>query len=202
MKFEFFFDISSPWTYIAFHNTQKLSKEYNIAVEWRPILVGGIFNTINPSVYEFRENPVPAKIAYRDKDIADCARATGLRLVWEPKVFPVNSVKAMRGCLVAERTGQLVDLANAFFHLYWAEDCDISQNDVLALGCERVGYDETVFFDGINDPAIKQQLKDNTEELMHRGGFGTPTMFLDNKDMYFGNDRLFLVEEAFSRKAD
>lgn len=199
MKFEFFFDISSPWTYIAFHNALQISAEYSIAVEWRPILVGGIFNTINPSVYEFRKNPVPLKIAYRDKDIADCARSTGLRLVWEPKIFPVNSVKAMRGCLVAARTEQLADLANALFTLYWAEDCDISQDDVLALGCDRIGFDKTVFFNGINEPSIKQKLKDNTEELMSRGGFGTPTMFVDKDDMYFGNDRLFLVREAFER---
>ncbi len=201
MQFEFFFDISSPWTYIAFHNVRPIAAEYNVTIEWRPILVGGIFNTINPSVYEFRANPVPAKLAYRDKDIADWARAPGLPLVWEPKVFPVNSVKAMRGCLVAERTGRLVDLADVFFNLYWAEDRDISQDEVLALGCERIGFDQKIFFDGINEPAVKQQLKDNTEELMRRGGFGTPTMFVNKDDMYFGNDRLLLVREAFERGA-
>lgn len=201
MRFEFFFDISSPWTYIAFHNVRPICEEFGVEITWRPILVGGIFNTINPSVYEFRNNPVPAKIAYRDKDIADWARVTGLPLIWEPKVFPVNSVKGMRGCLVAERSGRLVDVANVFFNLYWAEDQDISQDDVLRLGCERIGFDQNVFFDGIAEPAIKQQLKDNTEELMQRGGFGTPTMFVNKTDMYFGNDRLILIREAFERAA-
>jgi 2-hydroxychromene-2-carboxylate isomerase len=201
VQFEFFFDVSSPWTYIAFHSVQPICEEFGVEINWRPILVGGIFNTINPSVYEFRNNPVPAKIAYRDKDIADWARVTGLPLVWEPKVFPVNSVKAMRGCLVAERTGRLMDAADVFFNLYWAEDQDISQDDVLTLGCERIGFDKDVFFGGIADPSIKQQLKDNTEELMQRGGFGTPTMFVNKDDMYFGNDRLILIREAFERAA-
>lgn len=201
MKFEFFFDISSPWTYIAFHNARPICEEFGINITWRPILVGGIFNTINPSVYATREHPVPAKAAYQDKDIADWARVSGLRLKWTPSVFPVNSVKVMRGCLVAERTGRLVDVASVFFDLYWAEDQDISQDDILSLGCERIGFDRDAFFDGIAEPEIKQRLKDNTEELIRRGGFGTPTMFINNNDMYFGNDRLLLVREAFERAA-
>ena len=71
---EFFFDCSSPWTYLAFHNIQPLAKEFDEEISWRPILVGGIFNTINPSVYARREHPVPAKVAYDKKDIADWAR--------------------------------------------------------------------------------------------------------------------------------
>jgi len=58
---EFFFDCSSPWTYLAFHNIQPLAKEFGEEISWRPILVGGIFNSINPSVYAQRDNPVPAK---------------------------------------------------------------------------------------------------------------------------------------------
>ena len=96
---EFFFDISSPWTYLAFHNIQPLAKEFDEEIEWRPILVGGIFNTINPSVYEMRKTPVPAKAIYMLKDLGDWARSAGLAIKMPPSVFPVNSVKAMRGCL-------------------------------------------------------------------------------------------------------
>src|SRR6185437_628430 len=71
---EFFFDCSSPWTYLAFHNIQPLAKEFGEEIIWRPILVGGIFNSINPSVYATRDNPVPAKLAYQKKDMADWAR--------------------------------------------------------------------------------------------------------------------------------
>ena len=58
---EFFFDCSSPWTYLAFHNIQPLAKEFSTEISWRPILVGGIFNSINPSVYVSRAQPVAAK---------------------------------------------------------------------------------------------------------------------------------------------
>src|SRR5258708_5573930 len=61
---DFFFDCSSPWTYLAFHNIQPLAAEFGEHIQWRPILVGGVFNAINPSVYAGRDNPVPAKERY------------------------------------------------------------------------------------------------------------------------------------------
>lgn len=71
MTIEFFFDCSSPWTYFAFHAIQPLAGELEEPITWRPILVGGVFNAVNPSVYASRENPVPAKAAYMLKDLQD-----------------------------------------------------------------------------------------------------------------------------------
>ena len=129
---EFFFDCSSPWTYLAFHNIQPMAAQLGFTIAWRPILVGGVFNTVNPSVYASRDNPVPAKAAYMRKDLDDWARAAGLKIVFPPRVFPVNSVKAMRGCILLEAEHKLVPFARAAFETYWGDDQDISQDDVLA----------------------------------------------------------------------
>ncbi len=112
---EFFFDCSSPWTYLAFSGIEPLAAEYGAEIRWRPFLVGGVFNTVNPSVYASREHPVPAKQAYMRKDLQDWARAAGLRIRFPPSVFPVNSVKAMRGCLLLEAEGGRVPFARAVF---------------------------------------------------------------------------------------
>src|SRR5664279_1979667 len=112
---EVFFDCSSPWTYLAFHNIQPLAKEFGAEISWRPILVGGIFNTINPSVYAWRQAPVPPKERYMRKDIADWARSAGLAIKMRPTVFPVNSVKAMRGCIYLAPEGKLVSFARTVF---------------------------------------------------------------------------------------
>ena len=193
-----YFDISSPWTYLAFENLLKMQAEMGFDIAWKPILVGGIFNTINPSVYQSRETPVPAKAAYMKKDLADWARATGIKILWPPSVFPVNSVKALRGCIWLEPQGKLVPFAQAAFKAYWSDDLDISQDTVLSDLCELVGVDPGGFFAAIADPAIKDQLKVNTEEAMRRGAFGSPTLFIGD-DMYFGNDRLPLVRAALER---
>ncbi len=196
---EFFFDCSSPWTWLAFHNIQPLARELGVEVRWRPVLVGGIFNAVNPSVYEFRERGVPAKQAYLKKDLADWARLAGLKILFPPTVFPVNSVKAMRGCILLEPEGKLVPFAAAVFEAYWSDDRDISQDDVLAELCKRVDVEPARFFEGIARPEVKAQLKANTDEVIARGGFGSPTIFVGD-DMYFGNDRLPLVREAVRRK--
>jgi 2-hydroxychromene-2-carboxylate isomerase len=197
---EFFFDCSSPWTYLAFHNIRPLAEEFGVEISWRPILVGGIFNTVNPSVYVSREKPVPLKARYMKKDLADWARSAGLAIKMPPTVFPVNSVKAMRGCIWLGR--EMVPFARAVFEAYWGDDRDISQDAELAKICSRVGIDSAGFFSGIAQQSIKDQLKANTDEVMARGGFGSPTIFVDKTDMYFGNDRLPLIREAVQRRKE
>jgi 2-hydroxychromene-2-carboxylate isomerase len=197
---EFFFDCSSPWTWLAFRNVQPIARELGVDVRWKPVLVGGIFNAVNPSVYEFRERGVPAKQAYLRKDLADWARLAGVSIRFPPTVFPVNSVKAMRGCLLLEPEGRLVSFAEAVFHAYWSEDRDISQDAVLAELCTGVGVEPERYFAGIARQDIKDRLRANTEEVIARGGFGSPTIFVGGDDMYFGNDRLGLVRDAVLRR--
>lgn len=196
---EFFFDCSSPWTWLAFHNIQPLATEFGVRIDWRPVLVGGIFNAVNPSVYQMRENPVPAKRDYMLKDLQDWARESGLRIRFPPSVFPVNSVKAMRACIVLAEQGRLVPFASHVFEAYWTRDEDISQDAVLAGVCRRIGIDADALLAAITAPQVKQQLKANTDEVIRRGGFGSPTIFIGGDDMYFGNDRLPLVRAALQR---
>jgi 2-hydroxychromene-2-carboxylate isomerase len=196
---EFFFDCSSPWTYLAFENIQPMAAELGAQIVWRPILVGGIFNTINPSVYQSRETPVPAKARYSGKDLQDWARVAGLKIKMPPSVFPVNSVKVMRACIVLEPQGKLVDFARAAFEAYWGDDRDISQDAVIAGICAKAGIEAAPLFAAISQQDIKDALKANTDEVMRRGGFGSPTIFVGGDDMYFGNDRLPLVRAALER---
>ena len=87
---EYFFDCSSPWTYLSFRGILDLSKRKDFEIIWKPILVGGIFNSINPSVYESRKNPVKEKLEYSQKDLLDWANYRGIQINW-PKIFPENS---------------------------------------------------------------------------------------------------------------
>lgn len=196
---EFFFDCSSPWTYLAFHNIAPIAAQTGADIRWRPILVGGVFNSVNPGVYAQRENPVPAKLHYMHKDLQDWARLAGLKITMPPSVFPVNSVKAMRACVWLLPQPTMVPFARAVFEAYWGADLDISDDAVLAAVCERCGIDALAMREGIAQPRVKDQLRANTEELVRRGGFGSPTLFVGD-DMYFGNDRLALVHAAVLRQ--
>jgi len=193
---EFFFDCSSPWTYLGFHNIQPLAREFGATIRWRPILVGGVFNAVNPTVYATRSNPVPAKKAYSARSLQAWARYSGIQILPKPTVFPVNSVKVMRACLVLEPQGRLVNFARAAFEAYWRDDLDMSQDAVVREICKRAEVDAEAVMAAISQDAVKARLRANTEELTARGGFGSPTLFVNGDDMVFGNDHLPLVRLA------
>jgi 2-hydroxychromene-2-carboxylate isomerase len=199
---EFFFDCSSPWTYIAFRNIQPLAAELQEIISWRPVLVGGIFNSVNKGIYTAREDMNSPKNRYMLKDVQDSAREAGLKIAFPPKVFPVNSVKAMRGCLWiaqdAAAGSRYLEFIEATFAAYFTREEDISQDEVLTAICRQVGIDAEAFLAGIAKPDVKEQLKANTDEAIRRGAFGSPTFFVGD-DMYFGNDRLALVRSAVLR---
>ena len=197
---EVFFDCSSPWSYLAFHNIQPMAAECGVSITWKPILVGGVFNAVNPSVYNSRDEPVPAKQAYSKKDLQDWARYSGLKII-RPSVFPVNSVKAMRICCALEGDARLEPFARAAFAAYWGDDQDISQVPVLRALCERAGLDADAMLAATDQQPVKDRLRANTQELMDRGGYGSPTMFVNRTDMYFGNDRIPLIRAALQRAA-
>ena len=204
---EFFFDCSSPWTYLAFRTLQPLAAELKDGINWRPVLVGGIFNSVNKGVYGAREDMNSSRNRYVLKDLQDCAREVGVTIVFPPRVFPVNSVKAMRGCVWIARDAETRGVKNpglnfieATFSAYFARQEDISQDTVLAAICAQSGIDAEAFLAGIAQPDIKDALKANTDEAIARGAFGSPTFFVGN-DMYFGNDRLPLVAAAVKRAA-
>jgi 2-hydroxychromene-2-carboxylate isomerase len=197
---ECFFDCSSPWTYFAFHSLLEMQKELGLSIAWRPHLVGGVFNAVNPSVHNSREKPVIPKQAYGKKDQMDWARYLGLRMHYRPTVFPVNSVKVMRGCIWLENTDKLVPFALATFEAYWGDDKDISQIPVLTEICEKSGVDPKDFLAAIEQQPIKDKLRATTQELIDRGGFGSPTIFVGGDDMYFGNDRMPLIRDAVLRR--
>ena len=197
---EFFFDCSSPWTYLAFTRIHDIVARTGAKIVWRPILVGGVFNAVNKDVYERRANPDPRKASYSGKDLQDWARLAGIS-IGKPPVFPVRAVAAMRCVLAADEQGKLVELARVLFEAYWRDLKDIGQADVLREACRAAELEPDAILARADAPDMKERLRANTEEVIARGGFGSPTMFVNRDDMYFGNDRLPLVEAALGGEA-
>ena len=155
---EFYFDCSSPWTYLAFSEILPLSQRHSLEIEWKPVLVGGVFNTVNQDVYEFRKKPNPLKLNYSNDDLNLWSEVRGISISF-PKVFPVNSVKAMRGCLFAKTESKLVEFASNVFQAYWSEGKDISQEDLLVDIAENSNLDTEEFKKFITSQEAKDLLK-------------------------------------------
>ena len=191
-----YFDCSSPWTYLGFERIVSLRNRLDFDLVWKPILVGGVFNAVNETVYEQRANPNPIKARYHMKDLQDWARFVGITINW-PKVFPVNSVKAMRGAIYADRCEALEPYARAVFQAYWSHGEDISHSESVGRCAEAAGLSAEDLLRASNADEIKAALRRNTDELISLGGFGSPTVFVGD-EMYFGNDRMELIEAALT----
>jgi 2-hydroxychromene-2-carboxylate isomerase len=192
-RLEFFFDCSSPWTYLAFVRLLKLADRVPIDLTWKPILVGGVFNKVNGDVYKQREMPNPVKSSYYRKDLKDWADFAGIKII-QPRVFPVRSVTAMRACFHAIEEDRLIPFATSLFEAYWQQDRDISLDSEIHACAQQAGLDGDLLLSAAHAPRAKAALLANTEDLIQRGGFGSPTFFINTNDMYFGNDRLELIE--------
>ena len=158
-------------------------------------MVGGIFNSTNPSVYESRKNPVKEKLEYSQKDMDDWAKQRDIVFNW-PKIFPINSVKSMRGAFYfIDRNKDIEEYLEKVFKAYWTEGKDISSDACLNEIVTSLSIKADDFLEFIALPETKERLVKNTQELMDRKGFGSPTFFLEKEDMYFGNDRIQLIEK-------
>jgi len=195
---EFYFDCSSPWTYLAFVEILPLSQRQNVEIIWKPILVGGVFNSVNQDVYQFRENPNALKLEYAANDLNLWAKHRDINIS-KPEIFPVNSVKAMRGCLFAMQQSCLPLFAQKVFEAYWGRGLDISDEAILVKIAEEAGLLPQDFKQYIYSQEAKDLLMSNSAQLIEKKGFGSPTFFYRDQ-MFFGNDRLHLLEEVIRKE--
>src|SRR6185437_10642768 len=129
---EFFFDLSSPWTRLAFHNIQPVLVETGAAITWRPVLLGGVFNAVNQTVYASRANPDDPKIRASSKWLADWARLSGVAMNFPSPHHPLKSVSAMRFCCVLEPDQRkLFEFAGCAFDAYFRDGRNLDDPAVL-----------------------------------------------------------------------
>lgn len=197
---EFFFDLSSPWTRIAFRNFQRIAAETGAEVRWRPFLVGGVFNAVNQDVYESRANPDAPKFRHSTDWLKQWAQLAGVAMNFPSPHHPVKSVHAMRVCTaIEEDQATLLRFSEQAFEAYFTEQEDLDDPAVLVKIANQCELDGQALIARAGEQEVKDRLRANTEEAIERGAFGSPTIFVDTTRMYFGNDQLPLVEQAILR---
>lgn len=194
---EFFFDLSSPWTYLAFTNVQGILERTGATIIYRPILVGGVFNAVNPAVYAARETADNRRLNHSFKVLKDWAAWTGVGLNFPNQYHPAKSVHAMRMATALEDDQQALRVfAKAAFEGFIGRGENLDDPDVLQGFADAAGLDGAAIRAASATDAVKARLRANTDEVIARGGYGSPTLFVNGDDMYFGNDQLPLVERA------
>ncbi|WP_439568666.1 2-hydroxychromene-2-carboxylate isomerase [Sphingopyxis sp.] len=199
-RLEFFFDLSSPWTYLAFTNVQAIIAQSGAAATFRPILVGGVFNAVNQGVYAAREQADNRKLQHSWKILGDWARLAGVAMNFPSQWHPAKSVNAMRfAAALEDDQPALIAFSRAAFAAYFGAQDNLDDPDVLEAAAATAGLDGAAIRAAAASDPVKARLRANTDEVIARGGYGSPSMFVDGDDMYFGNDQLPLVEAALRR---
>jgi len=192
---EFFYDFTSPYSYLASTRVEAAARAAGGEVRFRPFLLGGVFKaTGNRAPLE-----TPAKAKHMWVDLERWAKRIGVPLVM-PAAFPVASLLALRTALAVEKQGKLVPFTHAVFRACWADGKDIASPEVLAAIASSVGLDGPAAVAAA--PEHKAALMAQTQEAVDRGSFGAPTFFVPTdggEEMFVGNDRLEMAVEALAR---
>ena len=186
---DFYFDIISPYSYIAHKKIQKIKEHQKVIFNYKPILLGGLHNLAGISA--------PAFNKYKMKNMqSDCelvSKKNNISFKWNLK-FPINSLSIMRGYLAVEDS-QKEDYLNIFFNAYWRDNLDLSSDKEFSKLLESLKIDSKIFFDKITQQSIKDTLKQLTNDAFEKEVFGAPTFIVNNK-IFWGQDRLeYALEE-------
>ncbi|QZC93771.1 2-hydroxychromene-2-carboxylate isomerase [Pseudomonas sp. ERGC3:05] len=191
---EFFFDLGSPATYLAYTQLPALCAETGTQLVYQPMLLGGVFKaTGNASPIT-----VPAKGRYMFNDLARYAKRYNVPLKFNPH-FPINTLVLMRAVtgIQLRQPERFQAFIDCLFRALWVEGRNLGDPAGVAAVLTEAGFDPEEVLALANDESVKTALKDKTEEAIQRGVFGAPSMFVGN-DMFFGQDRLEFVREALS----
>ncbi|MGZ3473489.1 MAG: DsbA family protein [Polyangiales bacterium] len=184
---EFFFDFSSPFAYLASTQAEGIAARTGATLIPRPMLLGAVFRAIGQADAPISTFP-PSKQRYVGKDLERWVQTWGAKFTW-PSRFPMNSVKALRTYLALPDEEKLA-FRTACFRAYWAEDRDISSEDVLRELAGEAAVSK------IGSQEIKDQLFAATKYAIDAGVFGAPTWVVDGEHLFWGQDRIELVEAA------
>ena len=182
-SFDFYFDFISPYSFLAYKKLKSLNENNQININYKPILLGGLHKLGGITAPAFNER----KMKNMKNDCELVSKKHNIEFKWNSK-FPINSLYLMRGYLVIDNK-----LKNKFFDLcfnaYWRDNVDILNENNVKNILENCSISTNNFFEKIQSPKIKSELKELTSKAFENDIFGAPTFVVNNK-IFWGQDRL------------
>ena len=185
---DFYFDIISPYAYIAYKNIIKID---NIKFNFKPILLGGLHNLVEIKAPAFNK----FKLKNMKNDCELISKKNKINFFWNSK-FPINSLYIMRGYLTVKESKKK-EYLDTFFNAYWQDNLDLTIEENIIGIIKNLNMSHKEFFKDISKQEVKDQLKKFTEEAFKKEIFGAPTFVVNNK-IFWGQDRLEYALEEFN----
>ena len=194
-KIEFHFDFGSPNAYLSHLVIPAIEQRTGARFEYVPILLGGVFKTTNNVSPAVSLQGIRNKPEYQALETQRFLATHGITRYKRNPHFPVNTLQLMRGAIYARQTDYFAKYVDEMYRHMWAEPKKMDDPDVIEAALAESGLPVGDILTAIQNPAIKQQLIDNTDATVARGVFGSPSFFVGD-ELYFGKDRLRDVEQA------
>jgi 2-hydroxychromene-2-carboxylate isomerase len=195
MDIEFWYDFSSPWTYLASTQVESVVQRAGGKLIWRPMLLGAVFKQVGTPDVPALAMP-ESRRNYYSSELGLWAEHWNVPFKFSTR-FPMRTVTALRLTLLAG--DRIASLSHALFKALWVDDRDISADTELADILKAEGFDAESMLEQTQQPEVKQKLIDATGEAVKRGVFGAPTFIMKHPEgdvMLWGQDRLELVEKV------
>jgi|TARA_X000000368_G_scaffold285490_1_gene226700 2-hydroxychromene-2-carboxylate isomerase len=177
---DFYFDIISPYAFIAYKNIIKID---NVNFNFKPIFLGGLHNLVEITAPAFNK----FKLKNMKNDCELISKKNNINFIWNSK-FPINTLYIMRGYLFVEEIKKK-EYLKTFFNAYWQDNVDLTIDKNIKQLLNKLNIDDKDFFKGIAKQKIKDQLRNDTNDAFKHEIFGAPT-FVVNKKIFWGQDRL------------
>ncbi|HTO96095.1 MAG TPA: 2-hydroxychromene-2-carboxylate isomerase [Myxococcales bacterium] len=190
--FDFFYDLGSPYSYLASTQLPGIEKRTHSKARLLPITLGGLRKVTGHQL------PPPQQLKYMSEDTGRWAEQYGVPMRI-PEAYPVSTILALRACIAAERMNKGEEAMKALFHAHWAQGEDISRAEVVEAALSRAGLPGRELVAATQEEEIKDALRRNTDLALARGVFGVPMLFVGDRS-FWGNDRLHFAEAELRRQ--
>ena len=190
-SFDFFFDFTSPYSYLAHKQIRNIENQYNVVINYMPILLSGLHNLAEIEAPVF----IPSKAKFIIKDCKLFAEKLNIKFKFNSH-FPIQSLNLMRGVLIAKKENKTSLYIDKFFDACWKDGLNLNDQKIVDNILKDLNFNLETFKLKISEQKIKDELKKRTKDAFLKGVFGAPSFIINNK-MFWGQDRLeFVLKEA------
>jgi len=197
---DLYYDLSCPWSYLALLRLQDVCERNRARLALHPVSIERVLATEKPNKVHDRFAENPAKASWQRKDLEDWAVFWGSTIDLADD-WPQNREPAAAATLAAIEAGQGLAFSLALFRAEFRDQADTNGERVLRAAAETAGVDTAAVLAAATDAGRIAAVHNNSLQLIERGGFGTPSMFVDDS-LFYGNDRVPLVEWTLGPMAD
>ncbi len=187
---EFYFDFSSPYSYLGYKEIRKFEKKYPFQIKYMPIFLGGLHNSagITPAAF------IKIKSKHMVQDTKLVANKKNIKFSFN-RYFPIKTVNFMRGVIIAKDASYEKIYIEKIFDAIWRDGLNMNDDIIINKVLKNLDLNPEIFFEKLSNLKIKDKLKKLTNDALKKGIFGAPTYYI-NKKMFFGQDRLiYAIDE-------